>query len=92
MAIPNTRHRTLNLATKKPAPEHPSAGAGVGVYSDKGECIGPVFSSVEKAPKATDSERHFSAGRLSTVHDLHSEFVELFKEAERWIKNDVTGQ
>ena len=43
-------------------------------------------------PQATDSERHFCAGRLSAIQDLHSEFVELFKEAERVIKNDVTGQ
>ena len=33
------------------------------------------------APQATDSERHFCAGRLSAIQDLHSEFVELFKEA-----------
>ena len=32
------------------------------------------------APQATDSERHFCAGRLSAIQDLHSEFVELFKE------------
>ena len=32
-------------------------------------------------PQATDSERHFCAGRLSAIQDLHSEFVELFKEA-----------
>ena len=88
----HTRHRSPNPATKKPAPEYSTAGAGVWDYSDRGKRIGPVFSSVEKAPKATDSERHFCAGRLSTIHDLHSEFVELFKEAERWIKNDVTGQ
>ena len=42
-------------------------------------------------PQATDSERHFCAGRLSAIQDLHSEFVELFKEAERGIKSDVTG-
>ena len=34
-----------NQATKKPAPEHPTAGA----YSDRGKRIGPVFSLVEKA-------------------------------------------
>ena len=33
------------------------------------------------APQATDSERHFCAGRLSAIQDLYSEFVELFKEA-----------
>ena len=33
-------------------------------------------------PQATDSERHFCAGRLSAIQDLHSEFVELFKEAQ----------
>ena len=33
------------------------------------------------APQATDSERHFCAGRLSAIQDLHSEFVELLKEA-----------
>ena len=40
-----------NYATKNPAPEHLTAGAGTGVtvYSDRGERIGPVFSSVEKA-------------------------------------------
>ena len=32
-------------------------------------------------PQATDSERHFCARRLSAIQDLHSEFVELFKEA-----------
>ena len=32
-------------------------------------------------PQATDSERHFCAGRLSAIQDLHSEFVELVKEA-----------
>ena len=39
------------MVTKKPAPEYPTAGAGVGVrvYSDRGKRIGPVFSSVEKA-------------------------------------------
>ena len=42
-------------------------------------------------PQATDSERHFCAGRLSAIQDLHTEFVELFKEAERGIKSDVTG-
>jgi len=31
-------------------------------------------------PQASDSERHFCAGRLSAIQDLHSEFVELFKE------------
>ena len=46
-------------------------------------------------PQATDSERHFCAGRLSAIQDLHSEFVELVKEAERGKKtmspvNDVT--
>ena len=48
-----------------------------------------------KVPQATDSERHFCAGRLSAIQDLHSEFVELVKEAERGKKtmspvNDVT--
>ena len=38
-----------NLLRKKPAPEYPTAGAGVRVYSDRGKRIGPVFSSVEKA-------------------------------------------
>ena len=39
------------LTRKKPAPEYPTAGAGIGVrvYSDRGKRIGPVFSSVEKA-------------------------------------------
>ena len=27
----NKRHRTLNPAKKKPAPEYPTAGAGIGV-------------------------------------------------------------
>jgi hypothetical protein len=47
----NKRHRTLNPAKKKPAPEYPTAGAEAGfrVYSDQGKGIGPVFSSVEKA-------------------------------------------
>ena len=31
-------------------------------------------------PQATDSERQFCAGRLSAIQDLHSGFVELFKE------------
>ena len=34
---------------KKPAPEYPTAGAGVIVYSNTGKRISPVFSSVEKA-------------------------------------------
>jgi len=45
----HTRHKTPNPATKKPAPEYPTAGAGVILYSDRGKRIGPVFSSVEKA-------------------------------------------
>ena len=51
LAYLNTRHRKLNHAKKKPAPEYPTAGTGVGVrvYSDRGKRIGPVFSSVEKA-------------------------------------------
>ena len=44
-----TRGKLVNPATKKPAPEYPTAGAGVRVYSDRGKRIGPVFSSVEKA-------------------------------------------
>ena len=31
-------------------------------------------------PQATDSKRHFCAGRRSAIQDLHSEFVGLFKE------------
>ena len=40
-----------NHATKKPAPEYPTAGVGIGdgAYSGRGKRIGPVFSSVEKA-------------------------------------------
>ena len=34
-------------------------------------------------PQATDSERHFCAGRLSVIQDMHSEFVSLFKEASK---------
>ena len=36
---------------KKPAPEYPTAGVGIGdgAYSGRGKRIGPVFSSVEKA-------------------------------------------
>ncbi len=43
---PNTRHKTPNHATKKPAPEYPTAGAGVGVrvYSDRDKRIGPALS------------------------------------------------
>ena len=44
-----TRGKLVKPATKKPAPEHPKAGAGVRVFSDRGKRIGPVFSSVEKA-------------------------------------------
>ena len=77
----------MNPATKN----SPLSIQKQGVFSDRGKRIGPVFSSVEKAPQATDSERHFCAGRLSAIQDLHSEFVELFKEAERGIKSDVTG-
>jgi len=32
--------------------------------------------------EATDSERHICAGRLSAIQDLHSELVQLFKEAQ----------
>ena len=45
----HTRHRPPNPATKKNAPEYPTAGAVVRVYSDQSKRIGPVFSSVEKA-------------------------------------------
>ena len=41
-------------------------------------------------PQATDSERHFCAGRLSAVQDLHSEFVELFKEAGKAVESVVS--
>jgi hypothetical protein len=34
-------------------------------------------------PEACNSERHFCAGRLSAIQDLHSEFAGLFKEANR---------
>ena len=53
----NTRHRVpnhaitksgqvSNYATKKPAPEYSTAGAGIGVrvFSARGKRIGPVFS------------------------------------------------
>ena len=33
-------------------------------------------------PQATDSERHFCAGRLSAIQNMLSEFVEQFKEAQ----------
>ena len=58
----NTRHRVpnhaitesgqvSNYATKKPTPEHPTAGTDVEVrvYPDRGKRLGPVFSFVEKA-------------------------------------------
>ena len=41
-------------------------------------------------PQATDSERHFCAGRLSAIQDLHSEFVELFKEAGKATESVVS--
>ena len=41
-------------------------------------------------PQATDSERHFCAGRLSAIQDLHSEFVELFKEAGKAVESVVS--
>ena len=47
-----TKHeRISHHATKKPALEYPTAGAGISVkfYSDRGKGFGPVFSSVEKA-------------------------------------------
>jgi len=46
-----TRAKQAKSATKKPAPEYPTAGADVGVraYTDRGKRICPVFSSVEKA-------------------------------------------
>jgi len=46
-----TRGRLVNPAKKKPAPEYPTAGAGISVkvFSDRGKRIGPVFTSVEKA-------------------------------------------
>ena len=40
-------------------------------------------------PQATDSERHFCAGRLSAIQDLHTEFVELFKEAGKATKAEA---
>ena len=47
------KHRNFGIAIshKIPAPEYPTAGAGVGVdgCADHGKPIGPVFSSVEKA-------------------------------------------
>jgi hypothetical protein len=59
LATPYTRHRTpnnaitnsgsvSNPATKKNAPEYPTAEAVVGVFSGRGKRIGPVFSLVEK--------------------------------------------
>ena len=72
LAVPNPQHAELlallditrgkqaNPATKKPAPEYPTAGTGVGVrvYSDRGKRIGPVFSSVEKAQDYASRARY----------------------------------
>ena len=45
-----TRVPLIYQVTKKPAPEYPTAGTGIGVrvYSDRGKRIGPVFSPVGK--------------------------------------------
>jgi len=34
-------------------------------------------------PEANDSERHFCAGRLAAIQDLHSEFKSIFESANR---------
>ena len=43
-------------------------------------------------PQAKDSERHFCAGRLSAIQDLHTEFVELFKEAGAAVRDLTTNR
>ena len=45
-----------------------------------------------KVPQATNSERHFCAGRLSAIQDLHSEFVEFFKEAGAAVRGLTTNR
>ncbi len=35
------------------------------------------------SPEATDSERHFCAGRLAAIQDLHAEFRSIFESANQ---------
>ena len=56
----NKRHRTLNPATKKPAPEYPTAGAGIGVLF-RISFVAPSLA-VFRTTYTCHSEKHMSSG------------------------------